>query len=85
MLANRSMVSSETHHYSTDAHTHSQKADGAQGLFWKNRKKDSGPKGSSNTTYRPTESTNLDTWGSQRLNHQPKNIHRVDLGLPAHM
>ena len=26
---------------------------------------------------RPTESTNLDPWGSQRLNHQPKNIHVV--------
>jgi hypothetical protein len=25
------------------------------------------------------------TWGSQRLNHQPKDIHEVDLGLPAHM
>jgi hypothetical protein len=28
------------------------------------------------------------TWtliGSLRLNHQPKNIHKLDLGLPAHM
>ena len=38
-----------------------------------------------NFTGRPTESTNLDPWGSQKLNHQPKNIHRLDLGLPAHM
>ena len=44
-----------------------------------------GPEGDRNSTGRPTESTNLDPWGSQRLNHQPKNIHRLDLGLPAHM
>jgi hypothetical protein len=34
---------------------------------------------------RPTESTNLVPWGSKRLNHQLKSIHRLDLGLPAHM
>jgi hypothetical protein len=33
----------------------------------------------------PTESTNLDPWGSQSLNHQPKNIHGLNLGLPFHM
>ena len=38
-----------------------------------------------NSTGRPTESTNLDLWGSQKLNHQPKIIHGLDLGLPAHM
>ena len=43
------------------------------------------PKGDRNTTGRPTESLNLDPWGSQSLNHQPKNIHGLDLGLPAHM
>jgi hypothetical protein len=31
------------------------------------------------------ESTNLDPWESQRLNHQPKNIYRLDLGLPGHV
>jgi hypothetical protein len=44
-----------------------------------------GPKGDKNSTGRQTESTNLDPWGSQSLNHQPKNIHRLDLGLPVHM
>lgn len=38
-----------------------------------------------NSTGRPTESTNLDPWGSQIVNHHPKNIHGLDLGLPAHM
>jgi hypothetical protein len=33
-----------------------------------------GPRGDKNSTGRPTESTNLDPWGSQRLN-----IHRMDL------
>ena len=36
-------------------------------------------------TGKPTESTNLNPWGSQSLNHQPKNIHGLDLGLPTHM
>jgi hypothetical protein len=44
-----------------------------------------GPEGDRNSKGRPTESTNLDPWGSQNLNHQPKNIHRLDLGLPTHM
>jgi hypothetical protein len=30
---------------------------------------------------RCTESTNLDPWGFLRLNHQPKSIHGLDLGL----
>ena len=42
-------------------------------------------KGIETSTGRPTESTNLDPWDSQSLNHQPKNIHRPYLGLPAHM
>ncbi|XP_063128790.1 uncharacterized protein LOC134481533 [Rattus norvegicus] len=29
--------------------------------------------------------TNLDSWGSQRLNHQSQSTHRLDLGLPTHM
>ena len=33
-----------------------------------------GPKGDKNSTGRQTESTNLDPWGSQSLNHQPNNI-----------
>jgi hypothetical protein len=38
-----------------------------------------------NSTGRPTESTNPDPWGSQRLNQQPKSIHGVDLVLSAQM
>jgi hypothetical protein len=34
---------------------------------------------------RPIESTNLNPWGSQSLNQQPKNIYGVDLDLPAYM
>jgi hypothetical protein len=33
-----------------------------------------GPEGDRNFTGRPTESTNLDPWGSQRLSHQPKSV-----------
>jgi hypothetical protein len=29
----------------------------------------------------PTESNKLDSWGSQCVNHQPKNIHGAELGL----
>jgi hypothetical protein len=41
-----------------------------------------GPERDRNSTGRPTESTNLDP---QSLNHQPKNIHGLDLGLYTHM
>ena len=35
-------------------------------------------------TGRPTGSTDLDPWGSQSLNHQPKNLQGLDLDpLPA--
>ena len=34
-----------------------------------------------NSAGRATESTNLDPWVSQSLNHQPKNVHRLNLGL----
>jgi hypothetical protein len=34
---------------------------------------------------KPTESANLDLWGSQKLNHQSKSIHRLDLHLPQHI
>ena len=42
-------------------------------------------KGDENSTGRRAEWINLDLWGSQSLNHQPKNIHRLDLGLATHM
>ena len=38
-----------------------------------------------NSIGRQTESTNLDPWGSQSLNHQPKNTYGLDLGLPTFM
>jgi hypothetical protein len=41
-----------------------------------------GPERDRNFTRRPTESTNLDPWGTQTLKNQPKSIHRLDLGLP---
>ena len=37
------------------------------------------------STKRPTESTNLNPWGSHSQNHQPKNIHWLDLGIPTNM
>jgi hypothetical protein len=37
-----------------------------------------------NSTGRPTESTNLDPWGSHCLNHQAKNRQSLDLCLPAY-
>ena len=44
-----------------------------------------GPGGDRNSTGERTESTNLDPWGSQGWNHQPKNIHWLDLDLSTHM
>jgi hypothetical protein len=41
-------------------------------------KKIVGPKGDRDSTGRPTESTNLDPWGTQRLNQQLKSIHRLE-------
>jgi len=41
------------------------------------------PEKSSPSIIRPTESTNMYPWGSQGLNYQPKNMHRLDLGVPA--
>ena len=69
----------------TETDTHSQTVDGAWGLLQKKKRNDYGAEGDRNSTGRLTESTNLYPWGPQSLNHQPKNIHRLDLGLPAHM
>lgn len=43
------------------------------------------PEENRDCTERPIESTNLNSWDSQRLNHHPKNIYRLNLGLPKHM
>ena len=45
----------------------------------------SGPREDRNSAGRPTKSTNLDSWGSESLNHQPKNINGQDLGLSVHI
>ena len=75
MLADRSMLSSEGLYLTADRLRHPQKTvDGPWGLLWKNRKKDMDPKGYRNSTGRHTESSNLDPWGPQSLNHQLKNI-----------
>jgi hypothetical protein len=34
---------------------------------------------------RPTDSANMDPWSSQSLKQQPKNIHRLAVGLPEYM
>ena len=44
-----------------------------------------GLQGNRNFTGRPIESASVNPWGSQSLNHQPKNIHRLDLCLLTHM
>ena len=67
----------------TDADTHNQTVDEAWGLLGKIEARIVGPEGNRNPTGRPTESITLDPWGSQSLNHQPKNIQELDLGLPA--
>ena len=43
-----------------------------------------GPEENRNFRGRPTESPNMDPWGSQRLNHQLKSIYCLDLG-PLHI
>jgi hypothetical protein len=55
------------------------------GLLWKNRRKNCGLEGNRNFTRRQTEPINLEPWGSQRLSHQPKSIHQLDLGPLTHM
>jgi hypothetical protein len=87
MLADRSMLSSERLHSAAnlDRDTQSQTVDEAWALLQKNRGKDCRPEGGRNSTGRPTEPTNLVPWGSESLNHQPKSIHKLGLGLPSQM
>jgi hypothetical protein len=44
-----------------------------------------GPKEDRDSTARPTESTNLDSWGLPELNKQPKSKLGLDIGLPVQM
>jgi hypothetical protein len=57
----------------TDADTHSQTVDSAWRLLWNNRSKDCSLYRDKKSTGRPTKSTHLDPWDSQKLNHQLKN------------
>lgn len=59
---------------------HSQTVDGAWQFLWKIRRNDCGPEGNRKNTGRWTESTTMCPWGSQILNHQPKNI-QLELGF----
>jgi hypothetical protein len=52
-----------------------------EGSYRKVGKTIEGLEGDKDPTGRATESTYLDPWGSQKLNHQPKNIYGLDLGL----
>ena len=64
----------------TDAETHSQTLNEGQGLLWRRiGGRINSPEGDRNSTGRPTESTNLNPWGSQRLNHQPKSINVLEM------
>ena len=70
----------------SDRHRHPQpNMDGDWVFLWKSRKNDFRPQKNTKSTGRPTESTNLGPWCSRSLNHQPKNIHGLNLGLPIHM
>jgi hypothetical protein len=88
MLADRSMLPSEMVHSAatqTDADTHSQTVDGAWGTLMEELEEGLQALKGTGTPQEDQQSTNLHPWGSQSLNHQPKNIHRVNLGLPTHM
>jgi hypothetical protein len=86
MLTDRSMLSSERLNPAADLDRYRpiNKQWMELGDAWKTRRKDCGSEGNRSSTGRPTESITLDHWGSQSLNYQAKNIHRLDLGLPAH-
>ena len=43
------------------------------------------PSGDKNSIGGPTKSTTLNPWGSQSLNHQPKSIQEMNLGILTHM
>jgi hypothetical protein len=89
MVVDRSMLSSERLHnqwlMQTNRDTHNQAVVGAWGVLWKNRRKIMDLERDRNTTGRPTQSTKLDPWNYKNLNHQTKNIYRLNVGLPAHM
>jgi hypothetical protein len=61
----------------------SHKLDGAQGILWNSWERIEGPKENRDSTRKPTDSTNLDYWEFQRLNHQPKSKHGLYLPPPC--
>jgi hypothetical protein len=64
----------------TDAETHSQTLDVVHGVLWKSWGEEH--KEDRDSIGRPAESINLDPWDFQRLNHQLKRDHGLDLGTP---
>jgi hypothetical protein len=87
MLADRSKLSFVSLHPAADSdrYRHPQpKARWSLGTHGRIGGRIEEPKGDRNSTGKPKES-NLDPWDPQSLNHPPKNIHRLDPGLSAHM
>ena len=69
----------------SDTDTHSLTVDRIWDFYGIIEGRMAGPDWDRNATGRPTESTKLDPWGFQRLNHQSQCIHRLDLyPLPTH-
>jgi hypothetical protein len=88
MLADRNMLSSERLHSAADSHGYRHplpRCGLSLDTYGRIGRRIVGPKKNRNSTGTPKESTNLDPWGSQSLNHQPTNIHGLDLGLFTHM
>jgi hypothetical protein len=88
MLADRSMLSYERLHPGADSDRYKQLHPNSRwslGTLIKNRRKGFRAERNRNSIRRPSESTNLNPWGSQKLNHQPKNIYWLYPGLPTHI
>jgi len=88
MLADRSLawLSSEKHVADTDRCRDPQQNSGWSSGSLKEEMGEGlrGPEGDRKSIGRPTMSTNLDPWCSQRPNHQPKSIQELDLSPPIH-
>jgi hypothetical protein len=72
MLSDRNMLSWEAlpSNWLRQKQTPTIKQNGAWGLLWKNMR--SWLEGVRNSTRKPTDSTNLDSWDSHSLTHQPE-------------
>ena len=69
----------------TDTDTYSLTVDGAWGLLWKIRRKGYRVLKGIGTPQEDLQSHLTWTLGVLKVNHQPKNIHGLQLGLPVHM